>query len=92
MWEIDIFQLQYILTIIYATLLCEIQYIYNTIETNNLKDRVMEYQYLLGIHRENTIRVSDLKFITDHTDNKSREKRLFLCLLLGYLVLCFKTK
>ena len=64
-----------------------VKYIYNTVETNNLENSVMEYQNLLVIHRDNAIRESDLKFITDHIDNKSREKQLFLCLLLGYHVL-----
>jgi hypothetical protein len=61
-----------------------VDYIFNSIEYYNLKDKVTEYQHLLSLHYEPTIHVSSTKFIISHIDNKLKEKRLFLCLLLGY--------
>ncbi|RIA81638.1 hypothetical protein C1645_547708 [Glomus cerebriforme] len=63
-----------------------VDYIYNSIKASNLKDKVMEYQYLLDNHKDATIRASNLDFIHNRIDNKLREKRLFLCLLLGYYI------
>ncbi|PKY17154.1 hypothetical protein RhiirB3_521757 [Rhizophagus irregularis] len=63
-----------------------VDYIYNTIKDNNLKDKVMEYQHLLTHYKELTIRALNLKFIINRVDDRSREKRLFLCLLLGYFI------
>ncbi|GBC04617.1 hypothetical protein RclHR1_05780008 [Rhizophagus clarus] len=60
--------------------------IYNSIKGDNLKDQVMKYQYLLFIHNDLTIRASNLDFIHNHIDDKFKEKRLFLCLLLGYYI------
>ncbi|RIA97746.1 hypothetical protein C1645_871114 [Glomus cerebriforme] len=63
-----------------------VDYIYSTIKENNLKDKVMEYQHLLTKHKELTIRVSNLDFIFHHVKDKLKEKRLFLCLFLGYFI------
>jgi hypothetical protein len=63
-----------------------IDYIYNSIETNNLKDKVMEYQHLLTLHNDLTIHASNPNFIIDRIDDSIKEKRLFLCILLGYYV------
>ncbi|CAB5385552.1 unnamed protein product [Rhizophagus irregularis] len=63
-----------------------VDYIYNTIKENNLKEKVLEYQYLLTHHKELTIRALTFKFIINRVDVRSREKRLFLCLLLGYFI------
>ncbi|GBB90017.1 hypothetical protein RclHR1_01690002 [Rhizophagus clarus] len=60
-----------------------VDYIFNSIKANNLKDKIMEYQHLLTFYDELTIRASNLNFISKRIDDK-REKRLFLCLLLGY--------
>jgi len=60
--------------------------IYDSIEANNLKDKVVEYQRLLALHNEFTIRASNPKFVIDRIDDKLKEKRLFLCLLLGYYI------
>jgi hypothetical protein len=60
-----------------------VDYIYDSIEVNNLKDKVVEYQHLLTLHNDLTIRTSNPKFIIDRIDNNLREKRLFLCILLG---------
>lgn len=61
-----------------------VDYIYNTIEANNIKDKVISYQHLLSHHYDLTISVSNLKFIFDRVNDKFKEKRIFLCLLLGY--------
>jgi hypothetical protein len=63
-----------------------VDYIYNSIKGNNLKDKVMEYQHLLSLHNYHTICASSLDFISSHIDDKFKEKRLFLCLLLGYYI------
>ncbi|CAI2182617.1 19463_t:CDS:10, partial [Funneliformis geosporum] len=39
-----------------------VDYIYNSIKGNNLKDKVMEYQHLLDIHNDLTIRASNLRY------------------------------
>ncbi|PKY42427.1 hypothetical protein RhiirA4_397377 [Rhizophagus irregularis] len=62
-----------------------VDYIFNSIKTNNLKDKVMEYQHLLTLYNDLTIHASNLNFIYKRVDDK-REKRLFLCLILGYYV------
>ncbi|GBC04618.1 hypothetical protein RclHR1_05780009 [Rhizophagus clarus] len=63
-----------------------VDHIFNTIENNNVKDKVMDYQHLLNHYKELTVRASNLKFILNRVDDKSREKRLFLCFLLGYFI------
>ncbi len=63
-----------------------VDYIYNSIKTDNLKDKVMEYQHLLALHNDYTIRASNLNFISNHIDDRPKERRLFLCLLLGYYI------
>ncbi|GES73776.1 hypothetical protein GLOIN_2v432849 [Rhizophagus clarus] len=63
-----------------------VDYIYDSIESNNLKDKVMEYQRLLALHNDLTIRASNLNFIIDRVGNHLKEKRLFLCILLGYYI------
>jgi len=63
-----------------------VDYIYDSIEANNLKDKVVEYQRLLALHNDFTIRASNPKFIIDRIDDKLKEKRRFLCILLGYYV------
>jgi hypothetical protein len=64
-----------------------VDYIYNTIKANNLKDKVMEYQHLLDLHNDVTHCASSLEYIVSNIDDKLKEKRLFLCLLLGYHIL-----
>ncbi|PKC06091.1 hypothetical protein RhiirA5_360638, partial [Rhizophagus irregularis] len=47
----------------------------------------MEYRHLLNLYDDVTIRASNLEYIINNTDNKLKEKRIFLCLLLGYYIL-----
>ncbi|RIA99608.1 hypothetical protein C1645_849990 [Glomus cerebriforme] len=63
-----------------------VDYIYNSIKANNLKDKIMEYQHLLTLYYDFTIHVSNLDFIANRIDNNDRDKRLFLCFLLGYYI------
>ena len=67
-----------------------VDYIYNTINTikdNNLKVmEFQEFQHLLTHYKELTIRALNLEFITNRVEIGSREKRLFLYLLLGYFI------
>ncbi|PKY60408.1 hypothetical protein RhiirA4_518435, partial [Rhizophagus irregularis] len=63
-----------------------IDYIYNSIEINNLRDKVLDYQHLLTLHSDLTIHASNPKFIIDRIDDNVTEKRLFLCILLGYYI------
>ncbi|PKY50617.1 hypothetical protein RhiirA4_530802 [Rhizophagus irregularis] len=64
-----------------------VDYIYDSIEANNFKDKVVEYQRLLTLHNDLTIRTSNPEFITNRINNNLKEKRLFLCILLGYYIL-----
>ncbi|PKC00364.1 hypothetical protein RhiirA5_428286, partial [Rhizophagus irregularis] len=61
-----------------------VDYIYDSIEANNFKDKVVEYQRLLTLHNDLTIRTSNPEFIIKRINNDLKEKRLFLCILLGY--------
>ncbi|PKY31752.1 hypothetical protein RhiirB3_449516, partial [Rhizophagus irregularis] len=63
-------------------------YIYNSITVDNLKAKIMEYQHLLTLHRDFTIRASNLDFVVDRIDDRlNKDKRLFLCFLLGQYTL-----
>jgi hypothetical protein len=46
----------------------------------------VEYQRLLTLHNDLTIRTSNPKFIINRINNNLKEKRLFLCILLGYYI------
>ncbi|GBC14226.1 hypothetical protein GLOIN_2v1789429 [Rhizophagus irregularis DAOM 181602=DAOM 197198] len=61
-----------------------VDYIYNSINADNLKAKVMEYQHLLTLHNDYTNRASNLDFIADRIDVENKDKRLFLCFLLGH--------
>jgi hypothetical protein len=64
-----------------------VNYIFNSIRACNLKDRIMEYQHLLNLYNDVTIRASNIEYIINNINNKLKEKRIFLCLLLGYHIL-----
>jgi hypothetical protein len=56
-----------------------VDYIYDSISIYNLKDKVMEYQHLLRIYGDLTIRASNIKFIISCSKDRLREEgRLFL--------------
>ncbi|CAB4443247.1 unnamed protein product [Rhizophagus irregularis] len=52
-----------------------VDYIYDSIEANNFKDKVVEYQRLLTLHNDLTIRASNPKFIINQIHNDLKEKR-----------------
>ncbi|GES94812.1 hypothetical protein GLOIN_2v1481157 [Rhizophagus clarus] len=64
-----------------------VDYIFNSIRFYNLKDKIMEYQHLLNFYNDVTISASNLEYIISNINNKLKEKRIFLCLLLGYHML-----
>jgi hypothetical protein len=60
--------------------------IFNSITSNNLKDKIMEYQELMINFRKLVLHEADIDFIKRNiqkTKMKEYEKRIFLCLLLG---------
>ncbi|CAG8815743.1 35456_t:CDS:2, partial [Gigaspora margarita] len=58
--------------------------IYDAVNNENLKDKVMQFQLLLTNHRTHALNFITLDFITQRYQKK--EKRLFLCVLLGYFI------
>ncbi|CAG8777321.1 31243_t:CDS:2 [Gigaspora margarita] len=61
-----------------------IRCIYDAVNDENLKDKVMQFQLLLANQRAHTLNFMTLDFITQRYLKK--EKRLFLCVLLGYYI------
>ncbi|CAG8604391.1 25094_t:CDS:2, partial [Cetraspora pellucida] len=57
--------------------------IYDAVNNENLKDKVMQFQSLLENHKNHTINSITIEFIMQRYQDK-KEKRLFLCVLLGY--------
>jgi hypothetical protein len=85
--QFDIFINNYQFQLRYIRDFAFVDYIFNSIKDNNLKDKVMEYQQLLNRHYDLTIRTTNFEFIANRVDGRlSRDKLLFLCLLLGYYI------
>ncbi|GBC08609.1 hypothetical protein RclHR1_08250006 [Rhizophagus clarus] len=60
--------------------------VFNSITSNNFKDKIMEYQGLKDNFRKFVLNEADIDFIgrnIQKTKAKEYEKRIFLCLLLG---------
>ncbi|RIA80402.1 hypothetical protein C1645_882190 [Glomus cerebriforme] len=66
-----------------------VDYIYKYITINNLKEKILEYQNLLIIHKDLTIKFSNYDFILKESlnDESTKEQQIFLCVLLGYHIL-----
>ncbi|RIB16990.1 hypothetical protein C2G38_2038117 [Gigaspora rosea] len=62
-----------------------IRCIYDAVNNENIKDKVMQFQLLLTNHRAHALNSITLDFITQRYQNK-KETRLFLCVLLGYFI------
>ncbi|CAG8503791.1 15158_t:CDS:10 [Dentiscutata erythropus] len=62
-----------------------IKCIYDTVNIENLKYKVMQFQLLLENHRDLVLNHTTIDFITQHCQSE-RDKRLFLCVILGYYV------
>ncbi|CAJ0853177.1 12352_t:CDS:2 [Entrophospora sp. SA101] len=64
-----------------------IKVIHKSITPENFKNQVMEYQKLLKKFRELTVTFTTIEFIKECMPiSKEREKKLFLCVLLGYFI------
>ncbi|RHZ72296.1 hypothetical protein Glove_243g58 [Diversispora epigaea] len=64
--------------------------IYNSINDENFKDKIMEFQTICSEHREYVISVTKLDFIRNNklSDFNSKEKNCFVFVLLGYYMKC----
>ncbi|CAG8829033.1 17521_t:CDS:2, partial [Gigaspora margarita] len=64
-----------------------VDHIYLTIDgIESLRDKIMDYQYIMKNHPEFTICATNFKFINQNLINSSKkEQRFFLCILLGHL-------
>ncbi|CAG8435114.1 11795_t:CDS:10, partial [Scutellospora calospora] len=63
-----------------------IRCIYDAVNIENLKDKVMQFQILLENYRDFALKFLTIDFIAQHCHDKKFEKRLFLCVLLGYYI------
>ncbi|PKK68874.1 hypothetical protein RhiirC2_867041 [Rhizophagus irregularis] len=61
-----------------------LEIIYNSVNSNNFKDAILEYDNILKKNRELTRSVTRFEFIERHKQEESVHKRLFLCFLLGH--------
>ncbi|RIA84473.1 hypothetical protein C1645_742305 [Glomus cerebriforme] len=63
--------------------------IYDSIDSNNLVEKIVEFQELLERFGEMTLKSSNYDFIgynIQRTRKREYEKRIFLCILLGYFI------
>ncbi|RHZ50618.1 hypothetical protein Glove_494g23 [Diversispora epigaea] len=61
--------------------------IYQSIDAKNYKVKIMEYESLLKNHGHHARNVANIEFIVNNLyASQTREKRLFLCVLLGYYI------
>ncbi|CAG8448239.1 7322_t:CDS:10, partial [Acaulospora morrowiae] len=66
---------------------CFVKIIYDAISKENLKEKIMEYEKILKLEHRLTIKSSSDGFISRSLlGNITLEKRLFLCVLLGYFM------
>ncbi|PKY44126.1 hypothetical protein RhiirA4_442952 [Rhizophagus irregularis] len=63
-----------------------VNYIFNSIRFYNLKDKILEYQYLLYYYNDITIHASNIDYIINNIKYELKERRIFLCLLLGHYI------
>jgi len=64
-----------------------VRVIYGSVTQENFKNQVMEYQKILKRYRELTLTFTTVDFIKECIpSSKEREKKLFLCILLGYFI------
>ncbi|CAG8732687.1 37525_t:CDS:10, partial [Gigaspora margarita] len=82
--QYDIWQNNKLLHIFNLNEFAFIKCIYDAVNNENLKDKVMQFQLLLTNHRTHALNFITLDFITQRYQKK--EKRLFLCVLLGYFI------
>ncbi|CAG8444292.1 396_t:CDS:2, partial [Funneliformis mosseae] len=58
--------------------------IYESATLENIKDDILDYDNILKQHRELTLSVTNIPFISKRLSDTSIGKRLFLCFLLGH--------
>jgi hypothetical protein len=63
-----------------------VNYIFNSIRFYNLKDKILEYQHLLCYYNDITLHASNIDYIVNHIKDELKERRIFLCLLLGHFI------
>ncbi|CAG8458228.1 27153_t:CDS:2 [Dentiscutata erythropus] len=64
-----------------------IDYIYQSLTSENIKEKILEFQDILNKFSMLTMAATSLSFIEDNLlETKSKEKRIFLCVILGYYV------
>ncbi|GES78826.1 hypothetical protein GLOIN_2v1764819 [Rhizophagus clarus] len=61
-----------------------LEVIYHSVNQNNFKEVILEYDNILKSNRELTRSVTNLEFINRRKQEKPVHKRLFLCFLLGH--------
>ncbi|GBB99412.1 hypothetical protein RclHR1_03510006 [Rhizophagus clarus] len=62
-----------------------VDYVYDHVSTQNLKESVLEYRELLTRHENLTIKFSGYEYvIRNFREELQKEQKIFLCLLLGY--------
>ncbi|CAG8489458.1 2568_t:CDS:2, partial [Dentiscutata heterogama] len=64
-----------------------VKIIYDSVIPENLKEKIMNYEKILDIYPRSTKAATSIDFIMNSfLEDRSLEKRLFLCVLLGYYV------
>ncbi|CAG8495506.1 695_t:CDS:10, partial [Dentiscutata erythropus] len=64
-----------------------VKIIYDSVTSENLKEKIMKYEKILERYPKSTKAATSIEFIMNSfLEDKSLEKRLFLCVLLGYYV------
>ncbi|CAG8479091.1 963_t:CDS:10 [Gigaspora margarita] len=64
-----------------------VKIIYDSVTSENLKEKIMRYEKIMKIYPKSTKAATSIEFIMNSfLEDKSLEKRLFLCVLLGYYV------
>ncbi|CAG8761320.1 1995_t:CDS:2, partial [Racocetra fulgida] len=64
-----------------------VKIIYDSVTPENLKEKIMKYEKIMNLYPKSTKAATTIDFIMNSfLEDKSLEKRLFLCVLLGYYV------
>ncbi|CAG8663413.1 4922_t:CDS:2, partial [Racocetra persica] len=64
-----------------------VKIIYDSVTLENLKEKIMKYEKIMNRYPKSTKAATTIDFIMNSfLEDKSLEKRLFLCVLLGYYV------
>ncbi|CAI2175317.1 7490_t:CDS:2, partial [Funneliformis geosporum] len=58
--------------------------IYESATLENIKNAIWDYEFILKRHRELTLSVTNIQFISKHVSDTSIDRNHFLCFLLGH--------